>query len=167
VFTVNTGNVKCTSAKIEGTVAKETSSATLNAKYTGCKAFGVKASVEMESCHYTFNLTSSTEVSTNVNCTGTPITVTPVGINCTVTVGAQTGLTGITVANEGTEPTDIHATINVGGIKFTETGNECAETIPGQKGGTFETGKYTGSATLKGFNDNEGVEGTQVGLHVF
>jgi hypothetical protein len=172
-FTVNGGNVECTGnttvdgAQFKGTAAKTTSSVQLEATYTGCKAFGVAASVKMEGCKYQFALVAGGggAVNTNVVCpAGKSITVSAKpALDCVITVGAQGPLTGVSVANAGTEPTHIAATVAIGEvISYTKTGTEC----PGGAG-SGTNGKYAGTATLTGYEDNSEVKGTKVGLHVF
>jgi hypothetical protein len=167
VFTVKLGKVKCTGATFKGTGLKTTKSIELEPAYTGCTAFGVAAEVTPNGCKYKFEVTGTTSpyvVATSVVCaSGGKITVKPKAgaLNCTVKVGAQTGLTGVTVTNSETaEPTDINALVNVHNITYTEEGTECAGT-------GAATGVYEGGATIKGYEDNSGVEGAQVGLHVF
>jgi hypothetical protein len=85
---------------------------------------------------------------------------------CTVKVpGApkNQNLKHIVLRNSNTtEPTDIKAEITVEGIEYTvQPGCAVGEA------GTFENGVYKGTSTFTGFEDNEGVEGTKVGLHVF
>ncbi|MBA3866100.1 MAG: hypothetical protein H0X42_07115 [Solirubrobacterales bacterium] len=178
VFNVNGGNVKCTGttgvtdgAVLKGTAAKTSTSVTLTPTYAGCKAFGVKATVNPEGCTYTLTLVtggiSPYPITTDIKCpAGKKITVTPTGLSCTITVGEQTGLKGITATNVGTEPTHIEANINITGangkIAYTKTGTECPE---GPGSGT--NGTYTGHSTITGFEDNSGTKGAKVGLHVF
>jgi hypothetical protein len=172
VFNFSGGNVVCTGnstvdgAQFKGTAPKTTTSVTLEATYTGCRLW-VAASVKMEGCKYEFNLVAGGggAVNTNVVCpAGKSITMSAKpALDCVITVGSQGPLTGVSVANAGSEPTHIAATVAIGEIiHYTKTGTEC----PGGAGaGT--NGKYTGTATLTGYEDNAGVEGTKVGLHVF
>jgi len=154
--------IKCT-AKYESTLTEETvTEATVKAEYTKCKAAGVAATVDMNSCDFKFTSTGEAEATAKVdiNCTtaGDEITITAPALPCTVHIAPQNNLEHVVFTNEGTtEPTDItaHATVTLP-VKATEAGCE----------GNTE-GHLEDTVTLKGFKDEAGVEGAQVGLHVF
>jgi hypothetical protein len=166
VFKVTTGLVRCNVATFKGTnSSKTTTTTTLEPTYTGCTAFGVKATVAVNGCKYVFHSeageTSPYPVKADVECpAGKKIVVTPVGIACIVEVGNQTGLTGITLTNVGAGTTrEINAGIAVvSQIKYDEVGLECV----GKAGET--TGTYEGTANIKGYNDAAGVKGEQQGI---
>jgi len=162
--TLNPGNitVKCT-AKYEATLTEETvTSATVKAEYTKCKFSGVASTFDMNGCDFILNSTSEAEATAKVdiNCpTGNEITITAPALPCTIHIPPQTNLEHIVLTNEGvTEPTDLTAHVTLGNITIKATESGCA-------GST--TASLTDTVTLKGFKDNEAVEGTQVGLHVF
>jgi len=161
---LNPGNitVKCT-AKYESTLSEETvTEATVKAEYTKCKTAGVASTVDMNGCDFTFKSTSETEATAkvDVNCTSpNEITITAPGLPCTVHIGPQTGLEHVVFTNSGgTEPTDVTANVTVSNIAIKATESGCS---------TATGGALTDSVTLKGFKDEAGVEGAQVGLHVF
>jgi hypothetical protein len=167
VFTVDTGIVKCNVATFEGTETVNTkTTTTLTPTYQNCTAFGVKATIDTNGCDYLIHLTQGGTTpyptTTDVNCPTKPIEVTPVGIECIVTVGSQSNLEGMKLTNEGgpTTTRDIFANLEVAGIAYDEHGKECA-------GGTGTTGgTYKGTATIKGYEDVGGVRGPQQGIWV-
>jgi len=172
VFTVQGGNVKCVEnggvkgARFETTLPKTGTEATVKAAYgnagKGCTAFGVAAIVHMGSCDYLLKAVAGSNPPTakvDIKCDtdGDAIAITASSLPCTITIGPQTGLTHVIFANnEGSEPTDVTASITVEKIKYTVIGLGCS------KAGTFEDGKYTGTTTLEAF---EGAP--KVGFHVF
>lgn len=176
VITVEGGQVKCTGnagtdgALFPGTVAKTSTTLTLSATYVGCSVFGKSATIKMEECKYVFHLieggASPYPTLTDISCPGTnKITITPSGLSCTITIGAQVGFLGTTVINEGgTEPTNIKLETNLAGLAYTLTGTECPK-----KAGSFTNGTYTGTSRENGYEDEEEgkKEGPKVGLHVF
>jgi hypothetical protein len=163
-FTVTTGVVKCTGAVFTGTQTAATSAtATLHPAYSGCKAFGLSATVTTTGCNYVFDVTgSATAPATTIECeAGKTIVVKPTGLACEVIVEAQSGLTGLTLANGGSGATrDITATANVGNIVYSEIGTGC------KNGGTLHhtEGTYKGAVTVKGFKDSSGTKGAQEGI---
>jgi hypothetical protein len=182
VFTTTTGSVKCTTAKfvyrngetmqeaginyVIGTNTAASETASLHPEYTGCKAFGVKATVTTTGCNYLFHVTNAASpftLSTDIACSGTnKITVVPTGVDCTITVGPQTGITGLSAVNAGAGATeDITVTINSGNITYTETGTNCHI-----NGATDNNGSYTGTATIKGYEDTSGTKGAQRGIMI-
>jgi hypothetical protein len=70
--------------------------------------------------------------------------------NCTIAIPAQTGLTGVSYSNTGSgKSRAVQVTINVSGLKYSLKGP-----FPfGPCSGTHENGTYTGSMTLKGFDE--------------
>ncbi|HVO53483.1 MAG TPA: hypothetical protein VMT37_03630 [Solirubrobacterales bacterium] len=158
--------LKCT-AKYESTLAEETvTEATVKAEYTKCKSAGVATTIDMNGCDFTFTSTSEVEATAKVdiNCPITggvqdEITFTAPALPCTIHIGPQNNLEHVVFTNEGTtEPTDItaHVTLSNIAIKATESG--CAGATSADLEDTI---------TFKAFKDFEGVEGAQVGLHIF
>jgi hypothetical protein len=125
-FTTEAGNVECKS-HFEGTLAKEAStSLTVKATYSECKAFGfATATVKMNSCDYLF--TTPTTVTpphvwtakVHVKCTepSKPITIT--AGNCEVTVGEQSPEGHIIITDTTTVPRDVDVQATVTGIHYT------------------------------------------------
>jgi hypothetical protein len=172
-FKVDTGVAKCTAfseyATVTGTVTSNTTTtATVTPSYAACHCYGVKCSVDVNGCTYIIHLTSGGAspygTTVDVACpAGKVIELTAVGIACTVTIGPQSGLEGMQLTNQGGPGTtrDVLATIEVGGIAYAEHGLECA----GDTGPTTN-GTYKGTVTVKGFQDNSGVQGAQQGIWV-
>jgi hypothetical protein len=163
-FTVETGIVKCTGLAIaKKTINNEAASVAVHPEYSGCKAFGVAATVNTTGCNYVFPIEVGGATPTEVSCSGTnKITVTPTGIACVVTVGNQSGINGISLANVAGSPSDIKQTISATNITYTETGAGCH-----LGGGTHANGKYTGTNKITGFEDIglEG-EGAQISIAI-
>jgi hypothetical protein len=161
-FTVGTGIVKCTGLAIPAaTVANGTTQIEAHPEYSGCKAFGVNANVVTTGCNYLFHLQAAGASSTDVVCSGTSkITVTPVGIACTVTVGSQTGINGVTYENTSGTPADITQNINATNVEYTETGSGCSTP------GTRKTGTYKGKNTITGFEDVAKFEGSRIPISI-
>jgi hypothetical protein len=169
VFYVSGGNVKCTGSatvdgtQLKGTEAKTSRSVTVAPTYTGCKAFGVSASVKAEGCTFKFILIEGGigTATTDIICPGgKSITVTPTGLSCTITTGAQTGRTGVPFSNSGV--THVAGSANISKISYTKSGTECPE---GSGGGV--NGLYQGTVTLGANEDNGGFKSTEVDLSVF
>jgi hypothetical protein len=143
------------------TVTNGTTTIEAHPEYSGCKIFGVGASVVTTGCNYLFHLKAAAASSTDVVCSGTnKITVTPVGISCTVTVGSQTGITGISYENTTGPPADVDQIINAKNIEYTEAGSGCSAP------GTRKTGTYKGKNTFTGFEDVGGKEGARIPISI-
>jgi len=153
VFTVDSGTVKCTTATFSGTfTGTSVASVTLKPHYTGCKAFGLNATIDVNNCDYLFTNTGGATVTADVQCgTGAGyIAVTAPG--CEVRVGPQNGLGTIGLTNIAGG--DISANINVTEIVYDEIGESCVGG-PGTKKGT-----YTGTATLDGNDTSSNISYT-------
>lgn len=162
VFTTHAGTVKCSTADFNGTVGTTTfSTLTLNAKYETCQAFGfLNATVNMNGCDYLFHIVEGSSPATatvDVVCpTGKEIEVSSSG--CKAFIPGQTGLIHVILSNtEVGGIKDIDANITISGISYKLTGFFC----PGGAG-SFNEGTYTGTATLRAYEDNGGVEGAQI-----
>lgn len=173
VITVDGGDVRCTEsggvkgAKFTTTAWETTVTISLGATYTNCRAFGVRATISMEGCFYQVQPVEEGAspffpTTTSIVCpgVGSPTVSTP-SLPCTITIGPQTGIESLTLANTGSEPTSLAASLNLTGIFYGKTGSGC----PGSTG-SFSNGKYTGTMTLSGYEDRSGREGAKVGLHI-
>jgi hypothetical protein len=160
-FEVETGIIKCSTAKITATtVVNGTTTVTVHPEYSGCKCFGVSCTVTTTGCNYTFHLQAGGASETDIGCiAGSAIVATPVNdvLKCTVTIGSQSGLAGISYSN-GSK--DIVQSINVSKVSYAETGVNCA--VPGG----HANGNYTGTNTITGFEDVSGSEGSSMGVSV-
>jgi hypothetical protein len=164
-FTVTAGTVKCSSATYTGTYSASTvTSQIVTPAYSGCVAFGfVNTPIDVNGCQFRFNQPTEPSkgdyVSTVdiINCTK-PMEVT--AANCTVTIGNQAGLSGVTWDNVTTAtPSHLTATTNISGIKYTQ--DPKGEFLPCNSS-TDTNGTYVGTNTVKAFNGS----GTQVSLSV-
>jgi hypothetical protein len=159
-FLVTTGIVKCTTLKIPPTtVFNGSTTVTVHPEYSGCKCFGVFCTVSTTGCNYVFHLEAGGKSKTDVSCSGgSVIKVVPVGFDCTVTVGSQNGLSGVTYSNGAS---DIVQTADItGAISYTETGANCSAA------GGHATGTYRGTNRITGFQDVGGVEGASLAVSV-
>lgn len=166
------GTTKCQTSEFEGTIpgaggqAQQTTTKEieLTGRYTGCTAFGLATTIDMNGCKYrikgTHGVTGATTAGTAyVDITGctspTGITITALG-GCSITVpetAGNTNLSHIVLTNKGTpgqQTEHLTADITVSGITY-ETHGPC----PNAPTPTIlrHNGQYTGSATFKGFQD--------------
>ena len=114
VFSTEAGKVECAAHFEVAALSGPSETATVTPTYTNCKAFGfLSATVAMEGCDYVFHTSGVVDVECPE---GKAIVIT--ASTCTATVGSQTGLESVTLANSGT---GISAQANVGGIAYTVT----------------------------------------------
>jgi hypothetical protein len=124
--------------------------------YSGCKAFGIAATIDTKGCD--FLLTGETDVEehgkVHVICNaGKSIEVTIPSINCTLKYHEQTPTEGgLTYHNIAGNPGDIEATVTVKGITYERIGNGvlCAAGSPSEGNDADLTAKIT----IKSFQDN-------------
>jgi hypothetical protein len=140
-------SVTCTTYQFSGTSAVKTSSSVeLHPTYSNCKlSTGLAMKVEVpEACNYKIILPAAGTKATVdvVNCAGG---IKIVGVGCTITVPAQTGLEHLQLSNNAGK-TDINAEITVTGIAATQTAG-----CPGGVGAAI--GDYSGTATVLGYSD--------------
>jgi len=178
VFTTTEGTVKCNTAVFEGTSEElEAEEQKIQPHYSNCTAFGLSAHVNATGCYYTF--TTPTVDLGNGERTGAPphlvcpeegkITITPTlfGFSvCTSEIEEQTPTEGHVIYKNtgGTgKEMDIEVESTVEGIHYKATGGAC-----GEGGGATNTdGTYTGSVTLRGYEDGEPHDAAhQVGITV-
>jgi hypothetical protein len=158
-FTVTTGTIKCTTLKVPPTtVVNGSTTVTAHPEYSGCKCFGVNCTVSTMGCDYVFHLEAGGKSKTDVACSaGNAIKAVPL-LDCTVTIGSQTGLSGVTYSNGAS---DIVQTIDVtGSISYAETGTNCVAP------GGHANGTYEGANTITGFEDLAGTEGASLAISV-
>jgi hypothetical protein len=112
-FKTEAGSVEC-KGHFTGSSSGPSETMTVNAEYTGCRAFGfLSASVNMNGCDYVFH----TNGEVDLECSGSnKIVIT--ASTCEVQIGTQTGLKSVALANGAG---DITAKANVGGIAYTVT----------------------------------------------
>lgn len=150
VWSFNAGTLKCNEVNYSGTSFSATSFTwRLNSLFTGCQAFGFISTPVDSGCE--FELGTATTV---FGC-GSIMKIT--AFNCEVRIGSQipAGFTNFTNTGSGWNR-DIDVNWNLSSISYTQV----SKSFPGCTAGTFNNGKFTGSATLTGFT----AGGTQVGV---
>ncbi len=174
VFTTNGGgSVSCTGIKFgagTATVVDKATSVTAHPEYSGCKVAGlVNTSVTTTECNYAFagETNASAHAKITIICGPLKVITFIKILGCTLTVGAQE-LTGVHYNNiaTGAAEKEMHITVQftLGAIKYKTEG--CASLL-GEADGEHTGATYTGNVTVKGFEDNAGVEGAgQVGITV-
>ncbi|HEX3359953.1 MAG TPA: hypothetical protein VHS74_03075 [Solirubrobacterales bacterium] len=158
-FSVDGGTTNCTAATFFGTSGGAASSTQrLAASYGGCKLFGLfNATVNMHGCGYLFHLSSATTATADIEgCeAGKEIEISSGITSCVVTVPAQNGLGGITLANENSgTTTSIVTTFDITGVHYHENSS-----CPGGRTAEGTNGIYKGVATISAkFNGaSEGI----------
>ena len=169
-FTTTAGVVKCTKTHYTGNVTTNTvTTVTIHPEYTGCTAFGFPATVTVAAgCNYVFHTEEATaggiyHSTVTLDCSSGDITVVAAiaGVTkCTVHVTPQdVGTVTLTNGVKKSGVKDVHADIDLSGIKYTETagtgGGACLSTKAGEDAAN---GTYKGTATLSGFNNTTGAE---------
>jgi hypothetical protein len=155
---VDTGIIKCTGLKFPAaTVTNGSTTVTVHPEYSGCKAFGVNASVSTTGCNYVLHLEAGGATKTAIVCSGTNvIKVTPVGLDCTVTIDPNGYLGG--VLENDTPHLKLRWTIS--NLHYIEHGTNCI--VPGTITGT--DGVLSGTLTIRGFEDSVGAEGAALAI---
>ncbi|HVO53605.1 MAG TPA: hypothetical protein VMT37_04245 [Solirubrobacterales bacterium] len=157
------GGLKLTcTTQLSATAASTAATAVFAPTYSKCKAAGLAATVKSEGCVYSVHLveegTTPYPTTTAVVCPeGKKLTIEAAGLPCTVTIGSQSGLSGLTL--EDVEATHVKATFALKGIAYTAVGSGCG-------GEGSRTAEYTGTMPLNGYEDLSGSEGSAVWLHV-
>ena len=172
---IGTATIECSTATFSHTVLTATTSeVTIDASYSNCKQSTREVHVRMNGCDYLLTgekTENGGHGKVHIKC--------PAGVHiefeittcnateaCIVTMAEQTATEGVTyVNNPGGNDITVVATATVGVTceapgKINEGGGTLCAAIRSVK-----TGKYTGTTTLKAFNDTE-PEGAQVGLTV-
>jgi hypothetical protein len=143
-----TGTVKCATVEFSGSSPAASNSVALTPVYSGCKAFGVSATVAPNSCRYAFGVQNAGPPyvgALTISCekSGDTIKITPVGVSCEVTVPAQTIPGSVAYENSGTgSRATVKASISTAGLTYTETGAGCASA------GTHSNGALTGGTWI-------------------
>jgi len=161
VFTVQAGEVKCSSVKYTGTQATSPET-TIKAKptYSGCTFAGLAATVNTGVCEYVFHINDAagdTTGTADIVCTSGEITVTAPSVGtakCIVHVPPQNGLKTVTYKNvAGVGPTrEITVEANLSEITYSQT-KGTAETGNCATEDSKKTGTYVGKALVTGEED--------------
>lgn len=150
VIATNSGNIKCSSTVLTGNLAAASGTISVSPSYSGCKAFGVPATVNTNSCQYALTSTNESAPFTGsleIACAkeGDAIEFSA-STYCSVKLPAQKGLGAVSLENTGTGSSrSINLSLNVTGLTYIETGPSCASN------GTFANGTFTGAANLSGY----------------
>lgn len=145
-FEVGGGVIEC-SATFAGTGTAASTSQTVAPSYV-CHCYGLNCTVTMNGCDYVLR----TEAGLGQNGTldivcpaGKQITIDTAGNLCNTHIGPQTGLAGVSYANNGNH---IDLTMNVKTMHMVVTGTILCPITTSTT--TYTNGAYTGTATLKG-----------------
>jgi hypothetical protein len=166
LLTTTAGTVNCSEPTYHATATTGSTAITVTPDYATdgtCTAFGLPATIDMNSCRYIFRVNAgvTTHGSVDIECNpGDEITITqPPTDKCVVHVPAQTGLTEITYTNIGAGATrEVTLDVNLKNIKYTHTkGSGLAACTAG----SATNGSLTSKATVKA--DKVGTS-TQVGI---
>jgi hypothetical protein len=158
----------CSKAHFGGTVqgGEKITQVTVTPKYEGTcslEPFG-SATVDTTGCDYLLTgETVGAHAKVHINCSGSnKIKITgPLG--CTISVGTQSPGGGYTIKNEtgGNGIKDVTLNITVTNISWTSTFSCGFIGLPS----SGNNATYTGTATAKAYEDNNGVTGSQVDLY--
>jgi hypothetical protein len=152
-FKTDAGNVECKTATYTGTVSGETTStASATPSYSGCTAaFGASVTIDVNGCSYEFHTNNNTA---DVVCPeGKVIEVTAPG--CVVTVGAQTGLNGVSFSSNEAK-SNVTVTVKSTNVKYEEHNKGFFPTCANNTKAT-SNGEYNGSATVTGTSGGKSV----------
>jgi hypothetical protein len=180
-FNVDGGETRCSTFTATGTAEAtdpehpetitESSIALHDVTYKGmyfagseaCEAFGLESETAFNGCEYDFHAGTivnpgTSEGTVDIVCpSGQQVEIVIAGGLCTLDFPAQTGINGITYHTVQTEghPEEITVEAHANNITYRETGL-CGN------GELKHNMEYHGKATVKAFEDNEGVDGNQV-----
>jgi hypothetical protein len=152
MFATEAGSVECGKATVAGQLAAASATLTLSPTYSECKGLGSSATVTTNGCTYQVALagTKSGEKypgTMSIACPeGKAIEI--VAGNCTVAIGAQSGLSTVNASNDtAATPQRVEVDFKVAKLKYTVTkdGFLCPFSGTGGK----ENGGYTGPTSVK------------------
>jgi hypothetical protein len=146
VFSVDGTSVECT-GHFEGTLKEASTSLTVIATYSSCRAFGfASATVDMNGCDYVFYSTGSVDL---VCPTGQSVTI-QAG-NCDLDVVPQTGLKTVDLTNNHPH-VDVQATVTGVTVNATQDGFLCPLNGTGHKTATYTQGTAVTVKPVSGGN---------------
>ena len=163
-FTSAGGALKCKQAKFEGTVApKTTTEFKLSPTYSECTYAGVMATIKMNGCEYNFTTKKGTgeHYVVHIVCPeGMKVEMGIPALSCTLKFGAQTPEQGYGYTPSGSGAArDFVLDITLKNIKYERIGGALCQAV-----GNGTDLDYTGSATVRGYKDEKGLEGPQIGI---
>ena len=161
------GTFECAKATFHGTLKEANQkSITITPTYSECKAFGLPATMTMNSCTFVYH-----NETTDISCATEPkhividiyASAAKHAANeklCELTIGAQVNLEKNIYSNTAGTPNDVDVTSSVTEIAAKRIGGSALLCGPAEAKGT-----YKGLTTLEAFKDLEGnKEGAQIGL---
>lgn len=159
--------VNCTQVLFEGTLQGGTSQQTtaqeitLTPTHTGCSAFGLAATVEMNGCKFTITAAGQAANTTVLDIAGCTVgkSIQAKTAGCTITVPEQTGLSHAVGATNAGPPKDIEVQTTLQGITYQLSGAACS----GTTGVTTHDADLVGKATFRAFVDNGSELATHLG----
>lgn len=161
-ITTKSGIIKCTSTALAGSESVAANTASVTPTYSGCKSFGVGATIKPNSCHLRLVSTNGSapfQGELGVECAepGAAIEVVPNGLNCVVSIASQSGLP-VSLTNAGSgEERKVEVGINSSALIYQETGSGCVAP------GLHENGVYVGEYALGGHNE---LGSHSIGLYI-
>jgi hypothetical protein len=167
-FNFQFGKGSCTGGKLSGEAPGATSVQALTPEYSSCKVGTVTASAVINGCQLIAHVKNAGPPyagSADVSCpAGKAIefVVSTAGVTkCTISIGSQTGLEGLTLTNVGKgDERSVDLAVNLSGVKYNQKEGSgigrCTTT------GDFTNGTYTGTIRVGG--KDEGAE--EVGVFV-
>lgn len=155
-MTVDAGTLSCEASSFTGEMPSEAFDVVLTPTYSGCLFAGVPVEIKTNGCVYVMTTAtkegSNYEVETGIECEeGKSITATAklFGVTkCTIDIGPQAGLKKITVTETGS-PTELHTSIALSGIKYSQTAGTGLGACAKAEGTT--NGTYEGTAVIEAF----------------
>jgi hypothetical protein len=163
VVTTSAGSVKCSTFTLEGEVSGAGSQitsqhSTLTPTYSGCQAFGLAATVQLNGCKYTItnklvqHTTARTAYIDIAGCTaGLPIQVNAGFGSCILTAPQQQNISHIVFENNSSPIEDVNANVTLTGFIYQYHGPLC----PGAATEQRADGTITGRATVRTFKGTQ------------
>jgi hypothetical protein len=167
------GTVECGKATVSGQLSAVSDTLALSPTYSECKGFGfASASVATNGCIYQLELEgtrfgSDYPATVGVACPeGKSIEIT--ANNCTVSIGAQSGLGPAATSTDPANPRRVEVEFNLVNLKYTVTKDGFACPFSGT--GAKQNGAYSGPMTVSGANASQApidveVAGVEVESH--
>lgn len=162
-FTDSGAGLSCKKVALEGTVVPKTAiEFELGATFSECTSSGLPAAVKMNGCR--FNITTAKvgeHYPVHIVCpVGVKAEISGTALPCTYRIGSQTPGKGVGLTSQGTGSTrDLTVGFTLAGIAYELAGS-------GSCKGMGVDLDFGGAATLRGFQDEKGVHGAQVGIWI-
>ena len=148
-FEFAAGTTKCERVNLGGVASQSTNEVLFVPEFEGCKAFGLKATVQVNGCQLgAYVLKSSPYSGTlGLGCpSGKQLEINAGAGSCVVSIAPQAiAANTYEVVGSGAER-KVVATMKGEGLEYTQTGVGCLET------GTFHNGVFSGAETFEGWS---------------